>query len=114
VFGADFHEPRAHGEAGAGHCRARSVEAIAVGDRTLAPVADRADAARMDRTPLVSEQDVEYWRELAAQYQRELEALRARVLRYLDAPQPENAAALLCAAKALPGWMEELDRIAPE
>ena len=62
----------------------------------------------------MSEQDVEYWRELAAQYQRELEALRARVLRYLDAPQPENAAALLCAAKALPGWMEELDRIAPE
>jgi len=68
----------------------------------------------MDGTPLVSEQDVEYWRELAAQYQRELKELRARVLRYLDAPAPENTAALLCAAKALPGWMEELDRIAPD
>jgi hypothetical protein len=55
--------------------------------------------------------EVEYWRELAAQYQRELEALRARVLRYLESPAPENAAALLCAAEARPGWMQELDRI---
>jgi len=58
----------------------------------------------------VSEQDVEYWRELAEQYKRELEALRARVLRYLDAPA-DNAAALLCAAEARPGWMQEIDRI---
>jgi hypothetical protein len=58
----------------------------------------------------VSEADLEYWRELAAQYRRELEALRARVLRYLDSPS-ENAAALLCAAKAQPGWLEELDRL---
>jgi hypothetical protein len=55
--------------------------------------------------------EVEYWRELAAEYQRELEALRARVLRYLESPAPENAAALLCAAEARPGWMQELDRI---
>ncbi len=54
--------------------------------------------------------DVEYWRELAAQYQRELEALRARVLRYLESPS-DNAAALLCAAKAQPGWLDEIDRI---
>ena len=54
--------------------------------------------------------DVEYWRELATQYQRELEALRARVLRYLESPT-DNAAALLCAAKAQPGWLEEIDRI---
>ena len=58
----------------------------------------------------MSEQDLEYWRELAAQYKRELDALRARVLRYLESPS-ENAAALLCAAKAQPGWMEELNRL---
>ncbi|HJQ38120.1 MAG TPA: hypothetical protein VKB93_13365 [Thermoanaerobaculia bacterium] len=57
--------------------------------------------------------DVEYWRELAARYQRELEALRARVLRYLESPA-DNAAALLCAAKAQPGWLEEIDRIDAE
>ncbi|PYQ27667.1 MAG: hypothetical protein DMF56_18835 [Acidobacteria bacterium] len=55
--------------------------------------------------------DLEYWRELAAQYQRELEALRARVLRYLESPEVENAAALLCATQARPGWMQEIDRI---
>ena len=55
--------------------------------------------------------EVEYWRELAAQYQRELEALRARVLRYLESTAPEHAAALLCAAEARPGWMQEIDRI---
>ena len=58
--------------------------------------------------------EVEYWRELAAQYQRELEALRARVLRYLESPAPENAAALLCAAEARPGWMQEIDHIDAE
>jgi hypothetical protein len=57
--------------------------------------------------------DVEYWRELATQSQRELEALRARVLRYLESPS-DNAAALLCAAKAQPGWLEEIDRIDAE
>lgn len=55
--------------------------------------------------------DLEYWRELAAQYQRELEALRARVLRYLESPEGENAAALLCATQARQGWMQEIDRI---
>lgn len=61
----------------------------------------------------MSDADVAYWRELAAQYRRELEALRARVLRYLESPS-ENAAALLCAAQAQPGWLEEIDRLSAE
>ena len=73
-------------------------------------MAHRTSAARAGGAALVSE-EIEYWRELAAQYQRELEALRARVLRYLDAPSPENAAVLLDAAHARLGWMDEIDRI---
>ena len=61
----------------------------------------------------MSEPDTAYWRELAEQYRHELEALRARVLRYLESPA-DNAAALLCAAKAEPGWMAELERMDAE
>lgn len=76
-------------------------------------MARRAVAARTGGAALVSEEDVAYWRELAAQYRRELEALRARVLRYLESPA-ENAAALLCAAEAQPGWLDDLDRLDAE
>jgi len=54
----------------------------------------------------VSDADVEYWRALAEQYHRELEGLRARVLRYLEAPAG-NIDALLAAARAT----SDVDRI---
>jgi hypothetical protein len=47
----------------------------------------------------VSDAEVEYWRALAEQYRRELEGLRARVLRYLEAPA-EHIDVLLAAARA--------------
>jgi hypothetical protein len=53
----------------------------------------------------VSEHEVEYWRELAAQYQSQLQSLRERVLRYLASPSPNAAAELVREAR---GWMEDV------
>jgi hypothetical protein len=47
----------------------------------------------------VSDAEVEYWRALAEQYRRELEGLRERVLRYLEAPA-DHIDALMSAARA--------------
>ena len=56
----------------------------------------------------MSDAEVEYWRELAEQYRRELHALRERVLRYLESPT-DNIAALLSTAR-----QDDVDRIEPE
>ena len=54
----------------------------------------------------MSDAEAAYWRALAEQYRGELQGLRARVLRYLEAPA-ENIDALLAAARAT----SDVDRI---
>ncbi len=72
-------------------------------------MAHHAGFARAGGTALVSpEQELVYWRELALAYQRELQALRERVLQFLDSPSPNVFASDV---DAHAGWLAEVDRI---
>lgn len=72
-------------------------------------MAHHAGVARAGGTALVSpEQELAYWRELALAYQRELQALRERVLRFLEAP---HGNAFASDVEAHAGWLAEVDRI---
>ena len=57
---------------------------------------------------MTPDEELAYWRELALAYERELEALRERVLRFLASPSP---ALFADSASAHAGWMREIDRI---
>ena len=56
--------------------------------------------------------DLEYWRTLAEERQRQLEALRARLLAAIDAVPDHGVRAFVSALDtARPAWLRELDAI---
>ncbi|HWW59836.1 MAG TPA: hypothetical protein VN181_00585 [Thermoanaerobaculia bacterium] len=66
----------------------------------------------MVRTPLVMSGDVAYWRALAEERKRQIDALHARLLAVIEAvPDAQLRAFLAALDVAPPAWSQEIDAL---